>query len=529
MPKGELTTSSIKIDRLRNKILEGDIKIPPFQRRFVWKQDQIIELLDSIINDYPIGSILLWETNDDLPAKRNIGGYVLPQSKPDYPITYVLDGQQRITSIFGVFCNELQFEESEENTDQELFDIEYDIIGEKFISKKDSFNTLKTLPLKLLFDNFTFNNFLQEKKYNLEETNSAVALQSIFQNYELPLVSIKKRTKSEVGIIFERINNTGTPLSTFDLMIAWTWMEDFHLKEKFEEIYDSLEQKNFGNTKNKVLLQSLSAIIKKTTKTAEIITLDPESVRSSMETLKDSLEKTIDFISTQFNAKSEDFLPKSHQLVPLTYLFSQTNQLSTDQSNIIQNWFWRTSFSDRYTAGTDAKMDEDIDFFDKVLNNDFSNLNRYTIQVNEAILIKQSFSKSSPFTRATLLLLSKLNPLDITTGDIIDTGYALSSYNRKEYHHIFPKNYLKTHQTKNSEINSICNFCFLTASSNKRISNRAPSDYFFNLIPKEKFDKIIETNLLPKETRCYSENLYDDFLKSRAKMIFANIKRLSDL
>ena len=60
--KGEITTGSIKIDRLRNKIIEGNIKIPPFQREFVWKQEQVIELLDSIIKDYPIGSILLWET-----------------------------------------------------------------------------------------------------------------------------------------------------------------------------------------------------------------------------------------------------------------------------------------------------------------------------------------------------------------------------------------------------------------------------------------------------------------------------------
>src|SRR5690625_6339089 len=103
MSRGELTTSSLKIDRLRNKILEGEIKIPPFQRQFVWKIEQVIELLDSIYNDYPIGSILLWETNENLPSNRNIGGYELPQSKDEYPINYILDGQQRVTSIFSVF------------------------------------------------------------------------------------------------------------------------------------------------------------------------------------------------------------------------------------------------------------------------------------------------------------------------------------------------------------------------------------------------------------------------------------------
>lgn len=78
MTNGELITGPISIDRLRNKIIEGEIKIPPFQRAFVWKKEQITDLMDSIYNDYPVGSVLLWEVNEKLPALRNIGGYKLP-------------------------------------------------------------------------------------------------------------------------------------------------------------------------------------------------------------------------------------------------------------------------------------------------------------------------------------------------------------------------------------------------------------------------------------------------------------------
>ncbi|MDB5158808.1 MAG: hypothetical protein JWR50_3515, partial [Mucilaginibacter sp.] len=284
MAKGELITSSIRINSLRNKIIEGEIKIPPFQRNFVWKQDQVIELLDSIVNDFPIGSVLLWETNEDLPSKRNIGGYNLPESKAEYPINYVLDGQQRITSIFGVFSFGLEYDDPE--TSINVFDVYYDLALSKFINIKDLNVNNKYFPLKLVFDNYSFNTHLQDYKFDSEETKEAVRLQALFQDYDVPMVTIKKRTKGEVGIIFERINNTGTPLSTLDLMIAWTWMEDFHLKEKFAEIYESLENKNFGNTKDKILLQCLSAILKQTTKTSEILTLDPELVRSTIDLLK---------------------------------------------------------------------------------------------------------------------------------------------------------------------------------------------------------------------------------------------------
>ena len=60
------------------------------------QQIEIIDLLDSIYNYYPIGSFILWETKEQLSASRNIAGYILPNVDPDWPFYYVLDGQQRI-------------------------------------------------------------------------------------------------------------------------------------------------------------------------------------------------------------------------------------------------------------------------------------------------------------------------------------------------------------------------------------------------------------------------------------------------
>jgi hypothetical protein len=522
MAKGELTTTSIRINGLRNKIIEGEIKIPPFQRNFVWKQEQIIELLDSIVNDFPIGGLLLWETIEKLPSNRNIGGFKLPDSKAEYPISYVLDGQQRITSIFGVFSFELEYKADEGTSN--VFEVYYDLTKSKFVGKKDLEPANKFLPLKLLFDNFNFNTYLHESQFTTDESKEAVRIQGLFQDYDIPIVIIKKRSKGEVGVIFERINNTGKPLSTLDLMIAWTWKEDFHLKEKFDEIYESLDNKNFGNTKDKILLQCLSAIIKSTTRTVEILSLDPNVVRSKMELLKGSVEHAIDYISTQFNANSEDFLPKAQQLVGLAYLFSKKHSLSSLQTKFVQNWFWRTSFSDRYSSSTDSKMDEDIQFMDELLKDNFSAIDRYVSDVNANMLRRQPFSKSNSYVRAILLLLSKANPLNLTNGQLVDTGSALSNYNKKEYHHIFPNAYLKRLGRKTHEINSICNFCFLPANSNKIISNREPSEYFFDAIPFDMLDTILDSNLIPLRKSLYEKNNYDDFLDERAALLVDRIK-----
>src|SRR5271163_3437269 len=79
MATSEITPSAVKIDKLISRVSESDIKIPAFQRQFVWDQEQVIGLLDSIYRNYPIGSILLWNSQEKLKATRNICGFVIPE------------------------------------------------------------------------------------------------------------------------------------------------------------------------------------------------------------------------------------------------------------------------------------------------------------------------------------------------------------------------------------------------------------------------------------------------------------------
>jgi uncharacterized protein with ParB-like and HNH nuclease domain len=85
MTRGEIQPAALKIDGLVDRIRDGDIRILAFQRGFVWNQEQIIQLLDSIYCNYPIGSILLWSSHDRLKGIENIGGLKLPDREPDYP------------------------------------------------------------------------------------------------------------------------------------------------------------------------------------------------------------------------------------------------------------------------------------------------------------------------------------------------------------------------------------------------------------------------------------------------------------
>lgn len=91
---------TMRFDELMVNIRNGKIRIPDFQREFVWELSQIIRLLDSIYHHYPIGSFLFWRTDDEIQAYRRVGEIELRQADEN-SVQYVLDGQQRITSLFA--------------------------------------------------------------------------------------------------------------------------------------------------------------------------------------------------------------------------------------------------------------------------------------------------------------------------------------------------------------------------------------------------------------------------------------------
>jgi hypothetical protein len=519
LPHAELQPNAVKLDKLIARIESGDIKIPAFQRGFVWTQEQVIDLLDSLYRNYPVGSILLWSSTEKLKATRNVAGFEIPERPPEYPVNYVLDGQQRLSTIYGVFCKDRTQAEASPTyqVDPKTFDISFEFDKKTFVPSAEIKDPKGAIVLSVLFDTNAL--FAAMESLSAAHRVQAQDLFSRFSNYELPVVTISRRTKDEVGTIFERINSTGTRLSTLDLMIAWTWSEDFHLQDEINQLLDTLDAKGFGDISERIVLQSLSAILSESTTTKTILGLEPAAVRTDFPRVIASLEKAIDFLSTQFKVSSRELLPHLQQVVPLAYFFSRVPAPSAAQAQVIARWFWNTSFSRRYSSQTDEKMDEDLRLFAELASGQSPSLSRYTYTVDTRALVRQPLTKQSPFARAFLLLLAQRTPRDLTNGVAIDTGTALSSYNRKEYHHIFPRAFLKKRATDTDRINSLCNFTFLPSGSNKRISNKAPSDYMFTVVPDAERKQIFESNLMPLKLETYERDNYDEFLENRAQIV----------
>lgn len=157
---------------------------------------------------------------------------------------------------------------------------------------------------------------------------------------------------------------------------------------------------------------------------------------------------------------------------------------NASQLKELKKWFWKISVSNRYSTGqTTDKMNFDIQRIIEMRNDNFIESNKIRYTVSKSELIETKFSKANPLTRAFLLLMAQHKPLDLIKNTKIDIALSLSKYNRKQFHHIFPNAFLKKQGFPHTKIFSLVNFCFLPANSNKKISKKSPSDYFFSLIP----------------------------------------------
>jgi len=519
-----LETSTPLIRDLISGIKKGETKVPKFQRRFIWKEEQALKLLDSVASNYPIGSLLLWKTKDKLAAERNIGDFRLPDTDDLTPTDYVLDGQQRLTVIYsclGAGENEGGFETA------------YDLRNEAFISKPTTYQS-HIFPLRIIYNTTKLLNFragLVSLQQADEMQRRLDQLIEVVTNYRIPVVLLKDLSVEEVCPIFERINSSGTRLSTYDLMVAATWSETFDLNDEANKISTALKPKGFEDIDGNTVLKCLSAVHNTGVKKEQVLSLRKMS-RSQMDALvdrvKEALLKTVDLLTTEFKIYSWDFLPYEAIAIILTYIFAKRGTLNHEDIKRVRKWFWSSAFSERYRGAADSVISRDLETIDSYVINGQEPIDTFGSPPTVELLQKLTFRANNSRSRAYALVLALHNPRNITNGTRIDTAEALSIFNKKEFHHIFPQAFLKR-VGSSGETNSLVNICMLSSSENKIISDNDPNVYLVEIIKKHGSNSsdIFSSNLLedPK-LFCYETSSYEKFLASRSQIIHSKILKV---
>ncbi|NES01310.1 MAG: DUF262 domain-containing protein [Symploca sp. SIO1B1] len=218
---------TIYLEDLLIEIANGEYKIPIFQREFVWEYSQMIDLFDSLLKGYPIGTLLFWKTKG-YKTRDEIGPYTIKEKGSDF--RYILDGFQRISTLFGVLINPKKFHPKENSIvcNYKKFLIYFDIRENHFSRiRNPKYNKVFSIPLYNIYDNRELFNVIRELDgENLAEDNknkyidNARNLHDILHKYKIPYVEIKGGDIKSAVEIFSRINSTGTEISEDSMVSA---------------------------------------------------------------------------------------------------------------------------------------------------------------------------------------------------------------------------------------------------------------------------------------------------------------------
>lgn len=348
---------TIYLEDLLVEIANGEYKIPIFQREFVWKTSQMIELFDSILKGYPIGSLLFWNTKG-YKTKDEIGPYTL--KKENSNARYVLDGFQRISTLFGVLTNPKEYKEEVNTSEHKNFVIYFDVRENNFsyISNQRVKNVF-LIPLYDIYDNRELFNFLRElDKEDItaieknEYIDNARNLHNILHKYKLPYVEIKGGGIKSAVEIFSRINSTGTDISEDFMLSALSYNVEtgFLLSDSITEFLNSLNIYNFEDLKRDTILDCISNANEKIyfdVKMEELVknpNLESFTINAYIH-----IKKAVEFLYRKIFIIDIRLLPYPSQLIFISEYFRLNPEPTSEQCKDLENWFWLTTYSNYFT------------------------------------------------------------------------------------------------------------------------------------------------------------------------------------
>lgn len=480
--------------------------------------------MDSIYKGYPIGTVLFWRTKEQLLHDRDLGPFTLPDPKAQYPIDYVLDGQQRLTSIFATFQTELKKNpESKVKWADIYFDLEAkpDAQDSQFVALEDAEVRDHHVPLRYLFDVSEWATYTR-KVTDPNALKVLDRLQALFKEAQIPVETVETEEHSKIAIIFERINRGGVPLDTYQLLSAWTWSGDFDLRKRFEELAVELDEVGYFDLHDDpdLLLKCCAAVVRNDASAHAIIDLKGAEVRDAFATLRTGLMGAIEFLRRDIGAVSLKVLPYKSMIIPLVRCFATDKAAGfhpdATQRKALRKWFWHSCFSRRYSNSVDNAIAQDIAAVQQLLAGNTSEFEKRATVVQQSFFTTNQFALTSVNTKVFILLLAQAKPKSFLSAADVDLDDVLQTCNRTEFHHIFPKNYLALNGFPNKTDQFVlANFAFLSQKDNRSIQDKAPFDYGKMMPPGSK-DAILAASHIPLEGL---DSPYAEFIEARARLL----------
>lgn len=411
-----------KVDNLIDKALRGLIRVPRFQRGLKWEATHVQDLFDSIYRGYPIGSLLFFKRQ--AKAERLQVGPLTIQAPELSEAWWVVDGQQRITSLTACLARPVPLPTSRDRSDP--FVLYFDVNTQKFKQPPVHDGIPSTwVPLPCLLDASRLSEWAFHWQHGQEADLRRVLFEAgtRLREYTVPLYLIAPEEEAVAKEIFLRTNQSGKPLEWTEVHAALFGQESTH-PATLDQLAEELAQLGMGRPGEDRLLTCLFALrgLDPTRNLAEHRRRDPEVLEGAVPEALPVLRRVLSFLHRDAGIPHLRFLPRSTLLDVLTRFFYIHEFPSRRSRTLLSRWFWRTvvgaSISGERTVRRQGigVIDEDEEESVQRL------LGLLHKEPPRAFELPASFDARADATRLVLLALASLRPRDLQTAEPLEVA-----------------------------------------------------------------------------------------------------------
>jgi ribosomal protein L29 len=547
--------------------INTSLYLPHIQRPFVWEEEQMIRLFDSLMRNYPIQTLLFWRTKDEIKARRfmpqvywdaDLSDYYEPNvSKAGSEKVFVLDGQQRLQTLYAIFAGSITLE------DGVASEAYFDVTSGAQINNDGVLYSLRFSSIPMVLPWYRIADLRhKDAQKNAEELSEAIndrlddqdavgsanatsddeqkARQKRVRRNIAQLVSLLREEKhfwvqeldgvanqfpyARVLDIFVRVNSGGTKLDASDLMFAAMKEGWDEIEEAIEETTELLNGTNLQFDKTFPLKCLLVVHGKGAEASAEKFSGEAgsqllKSMKANWDRAEQAFLELRDFLKSDLRVYADKVVRSYNSFIPLfDYLYF--NPKPTERSKaLMRGYYYKAQLFGWYSQSTDALVNTLHGVVGKICPEGFpmGEVKEHFSSRGYASELSQGHLDQ---TRLRFILLN-LAYVDQMGGSPFDVKFK---GNEPHIDHIYPRHGLLTKLGLSSgEVNTIGNYRFVGATDNIRKRAELPDSYFSRLksagVPVEKH-LLIEEFSMHTERLLFDVGTYRDFRDRRAKRIW---------
>ncbi|MBB5773722.1 hypothetical protein HD596_000478 [Nonomuraea jabiensis] len=502
---------------LLHQIDNSTVLLPEFQRGYVWNRDQVRGLMRSLYKGYPVGGLLIWETEPGLASVRG--------AAPDGGVRrLLLDGQQRITSLYGVMRGRAPaffegdvsaFTGLRFNVEEEAFEF-YGPAKMKDDVRWVDVTRLFTEGLEPFIKDFAQ---LPDKfAIYLERLNRLKNIEQ--REFHEEKITGPDKDVDVVVDIFNRVNSGGTALSKGDLALAKICAQWAPARQVMRDHLNSWSEAGFTF--------SLDWLLRNTTAVATGRAVFTALNEVSAEEFETALDKAVGYVGRVLDAVSgrlgldHDRVLMGRYAIPvisrLLHLTSGGSFTDSSHRDRVLYWYIHSALWGRFAGSTETALAQDYEVAERAgIDGLISALERWRggnleIQPHDF----EGSTQGSRFYPLLYMLTRVKGARDLGSGLELKAE-MLGKLTSLQVHHIFPKALLYRAGYDRTQVNAIANFCFLTQDTNLKINKRSPEDYFAEA--QAKHPGVLASQWIPEDPDLWRPERYLDFLAARRELL----------